>query len=327
MVKADSSLKEKSFIAGLCVLFALAAVFLSGCGKRPVYWYVEPEFERAWTRIVREGGPPGNFKEIRVWEGPKLPPVLLADMTGLAQEPGILIAAKPWQAREKVSVYSQLPYDLEYRGAVLLALDPWMVFQKYRDPPLTAERAYSGAGGDGALLIPGKDTESVEAWTARLIQAAPGEFPPGTEAWQDQERKLFEGGRFPNGAESYNWQDVFFRLMGGEAAWVYAPLSAIRRYPNPRKSILETAPFPERAGGGRYSLQAALLWALPLGPDDKKAGLAQALEWLKKPETQTLIADTLEWIPANPYGEPYDPVSLASHRNWLTATFVYEVNE
>jgi len=111
--------------------------------------------------------------------------------------------------------------------------------------------------------------------------------------------------------------------MGSETAWVYAPLSAIRNYPNFRKSILAATPFPE-PHTNRYSLQATLLWALPLGSPEEQKKMGQTIEWLRRPETQTVIADTLGWIPADPYGKPYDPVSLASHRNWLTAAYVYE---
>jgi hypothetical protein len=114
--------------------------------------------------------------------------------------------------------------------------------------------------------------------------------------------------------------------MGNDHAWVYAPLSAIRRYPNPQKAILEATAFPEPAENNHYSLQAKLLWALPSGSDRDKEKLATTLAWLREPETQTVIADVLEWIPADPYGKPYDPISLSSHRNWLTASFVYDVH-
>jgi hypothetical protein len=55
--------------------------------------------------------------------------------------------------------------------------------------------------------------------------------------------------------------------------------------------------------------------------------MGKAIAWLKNPQTQTVIADNLEWIPADPYGKPYDPVSLTSHRHWLTAEYIYEVSE
>lgn len=311
--------QEKKIKGGLVVFRLLIIIFVfffCGCKKPSNVWYVEPEFEKEWRQITGQISPPQVFREIHAWEGTEYP-----------KGPGILIASKPWPGHEKVRVYNRLSMNPVNQGAVLLALDPWMIFSKYKNQPLTASRIYPEAGGSGLLLMAGKDADSVQAWTARLVQGKPGEFPDDPGVWQNAEEGLFSGNRFQNGAQSYNWQDVLFRLMGNESAWVYAPLSAIRRYPNPNKSILEAYAFPERAGGGQYSLQAALLWVLPLGSAEEKEELAQTLEWLKKPETQTIIANAIDWIPADPYGKPYDPVSLTSHRNWLTAPYVYEVNE
>ena len=302
-----------------CIFITVIGLITTNCQKSYT-WYVEPEFKATWERIIRESPPPQSFIEIKTWEGGIIP-----------KEPGFLIAFKPWLSQEKVSVYNRLPYTLEFQGARLLALDPWMVFRKHREPGLSVNRAYSQAGGDGTLLIPGRESTIVEAWTARLVQERPGVFPSEDHVWQEAKNNLFSGNRFPRGAETYTWQDVFFRLLGNETAWVYAPLSVIRLYPNPRKSILEASAFPERVHDqeaiGQYSLQASLLWALPLGSEYEKEQLAQTYEWLKSPEIQTLIANTLGWIPANPYGTPFDPISFVSHRHWLTASYVYEINE
>ena len=289
-----------------CIFITAIGMIFTGC-KKSYTWYVEPEFEKTWERIVRENVPPGNFNEIKVWEGGEIP-----------EGQGILIAYKPWQTQEKITVYNRLPYTLEFKGAILLALDPWMVFRKYGNPDLNTGRVYSGIGREGTLLIPGMDSRSVNAWTARLMQEG--------KTWLETEQSLFQNNRFPRGSETYTWADVFIRLMGRETAWVYAPLSEIRRYHNPRKSILEAVPFPEREAGIGYSLQASLLWALPLGADEDK-DLEQTLEWLKSPQTQTLIANAIEWMPANPYGTPFNLVSFVSHRHWLTASSVYEVTE
>ena len=296
-------------------LLPFAVIVFSACTKSSTgVWYVQPEFEQAWAAVIRDA--PEPVMKINVWESGELP-----------AGPGVYVTANPWQSQEKASVYYRLSYGLEYRDALALALDPWMIFRKYRHPELTANRAYSDAGGDGVLLIPGKDAEYVNAWVARLGQESPGKFPSDEQTWQDQEKKLFAGNRFPQGAQTYNLNDVFFRLMGNETAWVYAPLSAIRRYRDPRKAILEAAAFPEIKGGGQYSLQAKLLWALPVGSEKEKGKLSPVIEWLKKPETQTVIANALEWIPADPYGKPYDPMCMVSHRNWLTASYIYDLNE
>jgi len=292
----------------LCVIAATIGMYFFQEKEAPPHiWYVEKGLEGAWARILREGESPEHFTETRVWDEDVIP-----------QEPGILITTKPRQRQEPVTVYYRLSYDMEYEGALVLALDPWMVFRKQNDPALTANRIFSASGESnaGVLLIPGQDPESVWAWTTRLLQTGPGMFSA-------QEIKLFDAKLFPNGAQTYTWQDVFYRLMGSETAWAYAPLSAIRNYPNFRKSILVAAPFPE-PHTNRYSLQATLLWAVPLGSPEEQKKMGQTIEWLRRPETQTVIADTLGWIPADPYGKPYDPVSLTSHRNWLTAAYVYE---
>ena len=297
-------------------LIAVAIVFVSGCNKTSAVWYVQGEYERVWNQILREAKPPVTFKSVQVWDEKKVPPGA-----------GIWITTEPWEKQGRVALYPRLSYDLEYQGAIVLALDPWMIFRKHTNPGLTLNRALSDAGGEGLLLIPGKNNVWIHAWTARLIQERPGVFPADNKVWQECEANLFNGGRFPPGAQTNNWMDVLFRLMGNDQAWVYAPLSAIRQYRNPQKAILEATPFPEPLDNSLYSLQATILWALPAGSDKEKEKLAETIAWLKKPETQTIIADALEWIPADPYGIPYDPVSLSSHRNWLTAAYIYTVNE
>jgi len=287
----------------LCLLLTIAGIyffreFLHGKKTPPAIWYVEKGLEDPWAKILREAEPPEFFKEIQVWDGDTIP-----------DGRGILITTKPRQNREEAAVYYRLSYDLEYEGAIALALDPWMIFRKHTDPELTADRVYLGTDKMGALLIPGKDPASVRAWTIRL-----------------QENNLFDTHLFPDGSQTYTWQDVFYRLMSGETAWVYAPLSAIRRYPNFRKSILAAEPFPEQ-NTSQHRLQATLLWAVPLGSSEEQEKMERTIAWLKKPQTQTVIANNLEWIPADPYGKPYDPVSLTSHRHWLTAEYIYEVSE
>jgi hypothetical protein len=298
------------------IIIIIVSIVHANITKPVNIWYVEQGLEETWEKVLQETQPPKGFKETRVWDGAELP-----------SEAGILIATNPWKNDSKVSVYPRLAWDLEYQGAIVLALDPWMVFRKHTNPALTVERVLSERGGSGILLLPGRDKSVVRAWTSRFIQDNPGNFPPGNTVWQEWEEKLFTGSRFPNGSRTYTWNDAFFRLMGRETAWLYAPLSAIRRYRNPQKALLEANLFPEFVDSGDYSMQAKILWALPVGSAKKQEKLAVTIAWLKKPETQTVIADTLEWIPADPYGKPFDPVSFSTHRVWLTASWVYTIDE
>ena len=308
-------------ISRLIIYFLGAAMLtlLCGCGKPSALWYVHPDYERVWNQILREANPPMQFKAVQVWDDTARPP-----------DTGIWITSQPWEKQGRTEVYYRLSYDLEYKGAAVLALDPWMVFRKRMNPGLTMNRIFSSAGGDGILLIPGRDPAFVQAWVSRLVLEKPGVFPADNKIWQECEDKLFSGSRFPQGSQTYTWQDVLFRLMGNDQAWAYAPLSAIRNYRNPQKSILEANAFPEASENTQYSLHVnKILWAVPIdsGKDKEKKLIAAAMDWLRKPETQTIIANTLEWIPADPYGRPYDPVSLSSHRNWLTSDYIYVVNQ
>jgi len=302
----------------ICFMIAVSGMFFSGCinHEPSTTLYIQSQYERVWNWILREVDPPIQFRAVQAWDAKIEPP-----------ETGIWITTEPWEIQGRAEVYFRLSYDLEYRGAIVLALDPWMVFRKHLNPGLTVNRVYQDAGGDGLLLIPGKDPESVQAWVSRLVQKSPGVFPSDEKIWQECENNLFRGNRFLQGAQSYNWQDVFFRLMGNQQAWVYAPLSVIRNYSNSKKAILEATAFPETPENNQYSLHAnKILWAVPVGSEEDKEMLDKVLVWLKNPEIQTIIADYLGWIPADPYGIPYDPVSQSSHRNWLTASYVYVVN-
>ena len=88
-------------------------------------------------------------------------------------------------------MYYRLAYDLEYEGSLVLALDPWMVFQKHSSPALALDRALSASGGNGLLLMPGKEPAAVQALTARLVQESPGKFSSDESGWQDCENNLF----------------------------------------------------------------------------------------------------------------------------------------
>jgi hypothetical protein len=89
--------------------------------------------------------------------------------------------------------------------------------------------------------------------------------------------------------------------------------------------MLEASVFPTPGDG--IALQASILWAVPLGNAAALERLKQGpLKWLKNPAHQTLMADALKWLPADPDGEPYNPAAMAAKRVWLTASYVWELN-
>jgi hypothetical protein len=313
------SLSLGLILAGAALLLAAAGI-AAGLALRPRYvWYVEEGLESEWRRVINTAGPPKNFQ--------KEPVILRAGETAPARPGGFVITTSRERSEKPVRVYPRLSFTLEHEGAHVLALDPWMIFRDHRVPGLSRSRVESAAGGTGDLLVPGKDPAVIRAWTARLVQEAPGVFPEDREIWAAAEASLFNDRRFRQGSRSFTWQDVWFYLLGENTAWTYAPLSRVRDLPNYRSSILEASPFPEPGSVNVISFQAKILWAIPAGNERTQAKLKKALDWLKDAETQTVIADTLRWLPANPDGKPYDPLAMSARLAWLTASFVWEDGE
>jgi len=303
----------------ILVFAALLAVIISVSAKqKPIVWYVDEGLEKKWEQILASSSVPSSKNVIQVWDGLNLP-----------EKDSILISFKPWTDAGIVKVFHRLSWDLESEGAHVIAIDPWMIFNKHTNSTLSMDRIYSNPSnqaGRGVLLIPGRDIETVRAWTSRFIQETPGIFPNDDGIWKEWESRLFDSGIFTSNMRGYDWNAVFFRLMGNEQSWLYAPISAIRDYRDPRKSVLEASPFPEHVGS-EASLLTKILWALPVRIDSKttKKNIDILINWLKMPETQTIIADNMEMIPADPYGTPFDPMSLTAHRLWLTTVWIYSI--
>jgi hypothetical protein len=308
-----------AILAGAAVLLAAAAVF-GILASRPRYvWYVEEGLEPVWNRVINAAGPPKSFKRELITLRPgETPP---------GKPGGFVITTRREKTGAPVTVYPELSFTLEYEGAHVLALDPWMIYRQHTFPSLNRRRIESAAGGEGTLLLPGKDPASVRAWTARLVQEGPGAFPRDPAVWDAAEASLFANNRFRQGSAGFTWQDIWYFLFDDEPSWVYAPMSRIRDLPNYRSSVLEAAPFPEPGNANSISFQARLLWAIPAGDAGTVSKLKKTLEWLKSAETQTIIADNLRWLPANPNGQPYDPAAMSARLMWLTASYVWEDGE
>lgn len=218
--------------------------------------------------------------------------------------------------------------DLQRRGGgdsgFPLALDPWLVFRRHSLDPPTRERLEARGGAGGFPLLAGGDPEAVRAWAAQDLQERPGVFPSAPEVWQERMRLLPRDGRFQRGALTYTWEDVWPRLFGPESAWVYAPLSRLQALPGSRTSLLEGRRFPDRQGWNEYGIQARILWALPLGGRTGRRDVQAAAEWLRRADTQTLIAGALKWAPAHGAARPVNPLALAAQREWLGSSYVWE---
>jgi hypothetical protein len=318
--KKKSILIPRRYVAAGGILLLVSAGLLAYALNRPRYtWYVEEGLEEAWEEALENASPPRLFKK-----------ELVSLETGAAAPEGargFIITTRRAQSGEPVTLYPRLSFTLEYEGAHVLALDPWMVFRNHQFPSLSRGRVDSVGGGEGSLLIAGQDPVCLRAWTARLIQESPGVFPPEQELWESLRTSLFTNNRFRRGAATFTWQDVWFFLLGNDPAWAYAPISRVRELPNYRSNILEATVFPEPAGADRFGLQARILWAIPVGNRRTLSKLEPALEWLKDDETQTIIADAFRWIPADPDGRPFDPAAMSARIAWLTCSYVWEDNE
>ncbi|AEF83952.1 hypothetical protein TREPR_2121 [Treponema primitia ZAS-2] len=304
---------SRRFRLGAALAFlALAGILFFALTRPTMTWYVEEELESPWRQVLAAGTPPRGFKGIQSLKPGEAPP---------AKAKGFLITRKRAELAEPVMVYPRLSFDLEYQGALVLALDPWMVFRNNNFPGLTRQRVESA--GEGTLLIPGSDPAAVQAWTARFLERPEGEFPRDGDIWQSTGEALFRRAPFPRGAATFNWPDIWQVLLGKETSWVYAPLSRVRDLPANRSSILEASVFPG-PGDNRFGLQAEILWAIPLGKPGK---LEKAATWLKSGPAQTLIADTLRWLAASPDAKPFNPVVMSARNAWLTCSYVWECGE
>jgi hypothetical protein len=66
-----------------------------------------------------------------------------------------------------------------------------------------------------------------------------------------------------------------------------------------------------------------MLWACPLGTEKEKKKLSRAAAWLKDGKNQAIIANALDFIPANSGGTSFNTVSWESQLAWLRSSFVW----
>jgi hypothetical protein len=227
-----------------------------------------------------------------------------------------------------MALYQGLASSRKYQGALVLALDPWMMFKDFKDPAVSRSRVDASGGGEGILIVPGRDADSRWAWAAQLLQSRSGVFPRDQAVWQSAVEGMFwNNARFQSGAETYGWIDAMPLLYRSSPAWIYAPLSRIRSQPYQDTSGLEANRYPEPDDWHEFGIQAAMLWAIPFGRGRNLEKLGDIQAWLAAPETQTVIANALGWIPAHPAGIPYNAISRSSRLAYLSSSFVWTFYE
>jgi hypothetical protein len=306
-------------IAALVIIPIAAAVLVIAMytGRTQPVWFVEAGYEDQWAGILASVPTPPPFTKIETWKGDEIP----------QSRYGYIITAKREKGEEPqpfVRVYPDLGLIQEFEGAIVLALDPWMVFRDTADPPLTRSRTERVEGGNGFLVGIGSEPAAVSAWCAQLLQSDPGVFSEEKEAWDRTKETLFRGGRFQNGALTYNWNDAWRFFSNNKPAWIYAPLSGVLRLPERQTSQLEAIRFPVKRDWKTFGIEAEILWAVPFGNNKNPE---KSTAWLKSPETQTVIAEILNWIPAHKEGRSPNSLARSAHTTWLMSSYVWELTD
>jgi hypothetical protein len=313
-----------------CAFLALAAAAAAAhiIDRNRLTWYVEAGLERQWRELLEKAPTPPPFTRRSVFDpavgtGKGRGVIISKTFPAKAAEGDTAPSAEgPWEP--PLRLYPGLYRD-GCQGAIPLALDPWLVFRKTGDPPLTLERVLNPAGGAGNLILPGAESNAVHAWVTQLVQESPGNFPREKQAWDEAEQRLIYGNtRFQQGALTYTWFDLWILLLGNESAWAYAPLSMTRDLSPYDAGRLDGALFPIPRDWNTYGLQAEVLWAIPKVPGEEEAQLDQAKLWLSAAETQTLIAEILGWIPAGSGGKPRDTLARQAQVAWFSSSFVWQ---
>jgi hypothetical protein len=319
-------------LGGILLLLtaAAAAAFVIDRSLSSPAWYVEPDFERQWAELLETAPAPPPFVRMASYDPEGLRKgrrgVVISRTFPVGEAEGVPPASEETSWEPPVRLYPGLYRDRsDYRGAIPLALDPWLVIRKTGDPPLALERALDGAGGEGVLIFPGAESEAEAAWIAQLLQRSPGGFPPEKQVWDEAKQSLVYGNRrFQQGAFTYTWFDAWIRLLQDEPAWLYAPLSGTRGLNSYDRGRLNASVFPIPGDWNTYGLQADLLWAVPGGLEEQETLLEETRAWLSSAEIQGLLAGLLGWIPAEPGTVPYDTLARQAQVAWFSSSFVWQ---
>jgi hypothetical protein len=311
----------------LCSAAALLVLSLAGgvfyLTRPKVLWYVDADLAANWNRVIDQGKPPLSRHQV-------LP---ITDGSFPYEFPkgryGYIISRRGPEGESRGSrrLYSGLSRAREYSGWQALALDPGMIFRKHQDPEpdrtyIDSPKAPRSPGG--LLLLPGAEEEAVNAWLSQLLQENPGSFVDDEAILERTASLLPQSRNFQDGAPAYTWVQTWPILFREETAWLYAPISRTRTLDPYRMGLLDATRFPEPSGWNRYGLQAEILWANRRGSGQQLKKLASIDKWLSSPQTQALIANTIEWIPAHPESLPYNTIFSETQIAWIRSSFIWQ---
>jgi len=300
---------------GLVLLVALV-LYLA----RPrLLWYVDEDLVANWNRVLQASPPPNSRYEVLPISG---------DGSFPSGRFGFTVSRNGPQGERAedvpVALYRDLARTRAYDGWQVLALDPWMVFRKHQDPEPGRSFLNVSTNERGSILLAGADSGAIRAWLCQLLQERPGVFIPGEDVWKERGATLARDYPFQGGAFSYSWVQVWPLVFRTDTAWLYAPLSQARGLSSFRMGLLGATRFPDPVGWDRYGMQADVLWAKIQGSDKERQKIANVEQWLKEAGTQTVIANTLEWIPAHPSGTAYNTISWESQMAWLRSSYIWQ---
>ena len=314
------SLRRMIIIGGSALGFALLLALVILLTRPKFLWYVDEDLTANWNRVLQESPPPKPYSRYEVLPrsgDEPFPKGRFGFIVSRNGPEGERVEGVP------VAVYRDLSRTRVYDGWLTLALDPWMVFRKHYDPE--PSRLFLDSTNErGSLLLPGADSAAVQAWLCQLLQERPGVFIPGDDVWRERSERLMRNYPFQGGAFSYTWVQVWPLLFREGTSWLYAPLSQARGQSSFRVGMLGATRFPNPLGWDRYGMQADVLWAKVQGSEKNIRKIAKVEEWLKDAKTQTVIANTLEWIPAHPSGAAYNTISWESQMAWLRSAYIWQ---
>jgi hypothetical protein len=299
---------------GLVLLVSLVLYF-----TRPkLLWYIDEDYSAAWNRILRQSSPPLTRYEVvsRIGEAP-FPKGRFGYIVSVSGPRGERAEDAP------VEIYRDLPRSRAYQDWIVLAVDPWMVFRKHQDPE--PDRSFLDNSNErGTILLAGANEDAVQAWLYQLLQERPGVFIQGNALWKERAASLVRDYPFQSGALTYSWVQVWPLVFRSGQVSLYAPLSQARAQTPFRMGLLDATRFPEPENWDRYGMQANLLWAKRQGNEKQIKKMDGTEKWLRNPRTQTVIANTLSWIPAHPSGTPYNTISWESQTAWLRSSYIWQ---
>ena len=311
-------LKRLLWTGGAVVGAALIVSVVFFLTRPQLVWHVDEDLSAAWIRILNETKPPFSRSEVIPRKfNESFPKGRFGFVISRSGPQGEQFEGVP------AALYPDLSRSLEYKGWLVLALDPWMVFRKHQDPE-PARSFLNNSNDRGSILLAGSDKTAVQAWLCQLLQETPGVFTQGNTLWEEKSRSLALDYPFQGGASTYSWVQVWPLLFREGISSVYAPLSQARALAPYRAGLLDATRFPEPENWNRYGLQADILWARMRGDEDQRKKLSGTEKWLKDPKTQTVIANMLTWIPAHASGVPYNTISWESQMAWLRCSFIWQ---